>query len=112
MPGCVRDVIISLVCLWLQGRVVNFFDRGLERLEWNETTRGRSFHSRLFASILNFQATEHPTRTESNPTDFWGGTAQLDPKTGGASPEQRALLTQRTTLHANIPQGKPQNRRC
>ena len=79
---------------------------------WNGTrlrTRGRSFHSMLFVSILNFQATEQPTRKENNPTDFCGGTAQLDPKTGVPSRGQRVLLTQRMTLHANIPQGKPQS---
>ena len=85
---------------------------GLELLEWNETTRGHSFHSKLFVSILNFQATEQPTRTENNPTDFCGGTAQLDPKTGVPSRGQRVLLTQRMNFHANIPQGKPQSRRC
>ena len=79
---------------------------GLELLEWNETTRGHSFHSKLFVSILNFQATEQPTRTENNPTDFCGGTTQLDPKTGVPSRGQRVLLTQRTTFHANIAQGK------
>ena len=41
-----------------------------------------------------FQATEQPTRTETNPTDFCGGTAQLDPKTGVPSRGQRVLLTQ------------------
>ena len=41
-----------------------FISTGLERLEWNETTRGRSFHSKPFVSILNFQATEQPTPTE------------------------------------------------
>jgi len=90
----------------------NFIRPGLERLEWNEAIRGRSFHSKLFVSILNFQATEQPTRTENNPTDFCGGTAQLDPKTGVPSRGQRVLLTQRMNFHANIPQGKPQSRRC
>ena len=85
---------------------------GFERLEWNETTRGRSFDSKLFVSILIFQATEQPTRTENNPTDFCGGTAQLDPKTAVPSRGQRVLLTQRMNFHANIPQGKPQSRRC
>ena len=51
------------------------------------------FHSKLFVSILNFQATEQPTRTENNPADFCGGTAQLDPKTGVPSRGQRVLLT-------------------
>ena len=60
---------------------------GLERLEWNETIRRRSFHSKLFVSILNFQATEQPTRTENNPTDLCGGTAQLDPTTGHVGSE-------------------------
>ena len=41
-----------------------------------------------------FQATEQPTRTETNPTDFCGGTAQLDPKTGVPSRGQRVLLTE------------------
>ena len=50
-------------------------------------TRGRSFHSKPFVSILNFQTTEQPTRTENDPNDFCGGTA-------------------------NIPQGKPQSRPC
>ena len=44
---------------------------------------------------MNFQATEQQTRTENNPTDFCGGTAQLDPKTGVPSRGQRVLLTQR-----------------
>ena len=63
-------------------------------------------------SILNFQATEQPTRTENNPTDFCGGTTQLDPKTGVPSLGHRVLLTQWMTFHAKIPQGKPQSRRC
>ena len=54
----------------------------------------------LFVSVLNFQATEQPTRTKKSP--ICGGTAQLDPKTGVPSRGQRVLLTQRTTLHANI----------
>ena len=69
-------------------------------MEWNEAIRGRSFHSKLFASILNFQATEQPTRTEINPTDFSGGTSQLDPKTGVPSRGQRVLLTQIMNFHA------------
>ena len=43
---------------------------------------------------MNFQATEQPTRTENSPTDFCGGTAHLDPKTGVPSRGQRVLLTQ------------------
>ena len=35
-------------------RVSQRLSTGLERLEWNETARGRSFHSKLFVSILNF----------------------------------------------------------
>ena len=35
---------------------------GLERLEWNETTRGRSFHPKLFVSTLN---SRRPTGTEN-----------------------------------------------
>ena len=85
---------------------------GLEQLEWNETIRGSPFHSKLFVSISNFQATEQPARTENNPTEFCGGTAQPHPKTGVPSRGQRELLTQRMTLHANITPGKPQNRRC
>ena len=90
--------------------VSEFISAGLERLEWNEAIRGRSIPSCL--SILNFQATEQPTRTELNPTDFCGGTAKLDPKTGVPSHEQRVLLTQRITFHATLPQGKPQSNRC
>ena len=85
---------------------------GLERLEWNEAIRGISFHSKLFVSILNFQATEQPTRTLINPTDCCGGTAQLDPKTGVPSRGKRVLLTQKMNFHANILQGKPPSRRC
>ena len=92
--------------------VSSLISTGLGRLEWNETTRGRSFHSKLFVSILKFQTTEQRTRTENNPTDVFGGTAQLDPKTGVSSRGQRVLLTQIMTLHASIPQGKPQSRRC
>ena len=84
---------------------------GLERFEWNETTRGRSFHSKLFGSILIFQA-EQPTRTENNPTDICGGNVQLDQKTGGPSRGQRVFLTQKMAFPANVPQGKPQSRRC
>ena len=73
---------------------LNFIRPGLERLEWKEAIRGRSFHSKLLVSTLNFQATEQPTRTADNPTDFRGGTAQLDPKTGVPSRGQRVLLTQ------------------
>ena len=62
--------------------VLKLISTGLERLELNETTRGRSFHSKQFLSILDFQASEQPTRTEHDPTDICSGTAQLDPKTG------------------------------
>ena len=55
---------------------------------------------------------KQPTRTEINLTDFSGGTAQLDPKTGVPSRGQRGLLTQRMNFHANIPQGMPQSRGC
>ena len=51
-------------------------------------------------------------RQENNPTDFCGGIAQLDPKTGVPSRGQRMLLTKRMNFLANIPQGKPQSRRC
>ena len=78
------------------------------RLEWNESTRGRSFHSKLLVSILNFQATEQPTRTGNNAIGFCGGTAQLDPKTGVPSRGQRVLLTQRITFHGNIAQASEQ----
>ena len=44
--------------------------------------------------MLNFQQTEQPTRTENNPPDFCGGTAQVDPKTRVPSRGQRVLLTQ------------------
>ena len=95
----------------VSGRVLTYFDR-VGRLEWNKTTRGRSFHFKLFVSILNFQATEQPTRTENNLAHFCGGTAQLDPKTGVPSRGQRVHLTQIMTLHADIAQDKPQSRRC
>ena len=73
-----------------------------------------SVHSKLtlFVSILNFHSTEQQTRTENNPTDFCGGTAPLDPKTGVPSRGQRVLLTQMITFHATIAQGKPQSRQC
>ena len=95
---------------YARGRVLNLFRSvgtvGMERdYSW-------PFHSKLFVSILNFQATEQPTRTEHNPTDFCGGTAQLDPKTGVPSRGQRVILAQIMTFHANIPQGKPQSGRC
>ena len=35
-------------------------------MERNETTRGRSFHSKPFVSILTFPSKEKPTRTEKN----------------------------------------------
>ena len=80
--------------------VSSLISTGLGRLEWNETTRGRSFHSKLFVSILSVQATGQPTRTENNPTDFCGGTAQLDPTTRLPSRGRRVLLTQRMNFHA------------
>ena len=46
------------------------------------------------------------------PTDVCGGTAQLNTKTGVPSRGQGVVLTQRMNFHANIPQGKPQSRRC
>ena len=109
--GCTRARDRGQVTTWTQG-VFERISTGLERLEWSETTRGRSLHSKLFVSIQHFQATEQPTRTDNNPTDFCGGTAQLAPKTGVPSRGQRVLLTQRTTFHESIAQGKPQSRRC
>ena len=87
---------------------LNLFRSGWERLEWNEAIRGRSFYSKRFVSVLTFQATEQPTRTETYPSDSCGGTAQLYPKTGVPPRGQRVLLTQRMDFHANILQGKPQ----
>ena len=94
------------------GRVLTSFGRvgtvGMERsYSWSFVP-----FQGVIVSILNFQPTEQPTRTEHNPTDFCGGTAQLDPKTGVPSRGQRVLLTQRMNFHANIPQGKRQSRRC
>ena len=77
--------------------------------------RGYSWSLVPFQAVCahtEFPATEQPTRIENNPTDFCGGTAQLDPKTGVPSRGQRVLLTQRMHFHANIPQGMPQSRRC
>ena len=91
--------------------VSQLISTGMERLEWSETTRSRSFRSKLFVSISNFQATEQPTRTENSSTDFCGGTAQLDPKTGAIT-WAASVLTQKITSHANIAQGKPQRTRC
>ena len=83
------------------------------RPSWNGWNGTRLFVVvRSIPSCLYFQATEQPTRTENNPTDFCGGTAQLDPKTGVPSRGQRVLLTQRMNFHANIQQGKSQSRRC
>ena len=48
----------------------------------------------MFCVYFEIQATELPTRTESNPTDFCGGTALLDHKTGVPSRGQRVLLTE------------------
>ena len=65
----------------MSGRVLTYFDRvgtvGMERdYSWSFVP------FQVFVSILNFQATEQPTRTENNPTDFCGGTTQLDRNTG------------------------------
>ena len=117
---CHHCIVFLLTGAWLDKhnsgtrnhRVPYLISTGLERSEWRETTRGRSFHSKLFVSILNFRETEQPNRTGNNPTDFIGETAQLDPKTGVPSRGQRVLLTRRMTLHANIPHVKPQSRRC
>ena len=42
----------------IQGHV---FSTGLEWSEWNETTRGRLFHSQASCAHVEFQATEQPT---------------------------------------------------
>ena len=67
---------------------------------------------RSIPSCLYFRVTEQPTRTETNPTDFFGGTLQLDPTTGVPSCGQRVHLTQKMNFHANITQGKLPSRRC
>ena len=54
----------------------------LERLQWNETTRGRSFHLELFVSISNFQANEQPTRTEIAQLTFAAGSRRSTRKQG------------------------------
>ena len=94
------------------GRVLTYFGRvGTVGME-----RGYSWSFVPFQAVrvhtVNFQATEQPTRTGINPTDFCGGTAQHDPKTVVPSRGQRVLLTQIMNFHANILQGKPQSRRC
>ena len=116
---CFRQILklyyFQHICILVVGNtpqgVLTSFGR-VGTVGMNEAIRGRLFHSKLFVSILNFQATEQPIRTENNPTDFCGGTAQLDPKTGVPSRGQRVLLTQRMNFHANILQGQPQSRRC
>ena len=79
------------------GRFLTFFSRvGTAGME-----RDYSWSLVPFQAVcvhFDFQATEQPTRTENNPTDFFGGTAQLDPKTGVPSGRQRVLLTQRMTF--------------
>ena len=49
---------------------------------------------KVFCVYFEFQGAGQPTRTENNPTDFCGGTAQLNLKTGVPSRGQRVLLTQ------------------
>ena len=43
---------------------------------------------------MNIQATEQPTRTCINPTDFCGGTAEIDPKAGVPPRAASALDTE------------------
>ena len=94
------------------GRVLAYFDRvGTVGMEQDYSWSFVPFQA-VCVHFELFQATERPTRTENNPTDFSGGTAQLDHETGVPSRGQRVLLLQRLTLYANIAQGKPQSRRC
>ena len=51
---------------------------------------------------FGLQATEQPTRTKNNPTDFCDGTAQIDSKAGVPSRGQRVLLTRIRTLRLAI----------
>ena len=65
--------------------VSQLISTGLERLEWNETTRGHSFHSKLFVSILNFR--EPSNRPEQKMT-------QLNLRRDRAArPEDRGAVT-------------------
>ena len=71
-------------------RILTYFDRvgtvGMERdYSWSFVP----FHA--LCVHFEFLATEQPTRTENNPTDFCGGTAQLDPKTWVPSRGQQVL---------------------
>ena len=88
-----------------QGRVLTCFDRvGTVGME-----RGYSWSFDPFQAVcvhFEFQATEQPTPTENNSTDFCGRTAQLEPKTVVPSRGQRVLLTRSMTFHENIAQGK------
>ena len=88
--------------LLFEGVCLNLFRPGWN--DWNGTRLlvvVRSIPT-CFVSNLNFQANEQPTPTKNSPSDFCGGTAQLDSKTGVPSRGQRVLLTQRMTFHANI----------
>ena len=104
-------VATVLYCSESSGRVLTYFDRvGTVGME-----RDSSWSFVPFQAVcvhFEFQATEQPTRTKNNPTDFCGGIAQLDPKTGVPSRGQRVLLARTMTFHANVAQGKPQSRRC
>ena len=98
--GLVRMVATVLYCSESSGRVLTYFDRvGTVGME-----RDSSWSFVPFQAVcvhFEFQATEQPTRTKNNPTDFCGGIAQLDPKTGVPSRGQRVLLARTMTFHAN-----------
>ena len=82
---------------------------GQERLEWNETNRGHSFHFMLFLAVCAMFGIlgNQPLKgwTESNPTQICRGTAQLDSMRGIPSRRQRLLLGQRMIPDANRAHG-------
>ena len=66
----------------------------MERLEWHEAVRIRSFHSSLFVSDVNSRILgNQPEQTLAQLTFFLCGTVQLDPRAGVPSRRQRVLTS-------------------
>ena len=49
----------------------------LQRFEWTEAVRIRSFHSNLLVSDMKLVKSWQPTLTDISSTDFCGGSVQL-----------------------------------
>ena len=85
---------------------LNFSSGRFDCLEWNE--RPRITVASLCPIAILGNRPEAQAEHKINPTDFGGGTVQVDSRAGVPPGGQRVLLTQRIASHANTGQGMPQ----